>query len=571
MRKYIYSNLIIVIENLYNNAVFSNNNIGDCFRTSVGVRQGCLLSLTLFNIFLERIMTDALEDHFGTVSIGDRPITKLRFADDIDGVARNVCELASLVEKLDKASSNYGMEISAEKTKIMTDDKESSKKEIKVNSQKLESVSKFKDLGSKITDEGSKPEILSRISQTTTKLKPIWNNKNIAISSKIRLLHSLVMSIFLYACESWTLNADTERKIRAMKMGCYKRLLSVSHKEHITNEEVRRRIENVIAPRVDLLTIVRKRKLKSYGHTTRSSGLTKTIMQGRGGLQCPFYIFVISAKTSCLCLNHWTPLGSTFHTEQPTANLVSLSSTTKHPPAVNMVYTSLSLTFCFALVFSLYFSLAGAKERQSDDGPRRYLHYKTVRFFSNVSMTCDHPSLNVSSASNVRDVSWVLPDGTNVDSNEDVNNKLFSFSNHTYDSGKTLDLYNLTAKKIDDDMFGYYHCVVQYTTSEVAVIRWGLNVNGADFSDLLDDYRENAVIGGIAAASVLLVIGGCCLFWNSRYSKRQEEREDEDVHTKDAKTDTMVVVSVRDDTERKFNNAAYKEDVDDEATIDVHM
>ncbi|GFS24115.1 endonuclease-reverse transcriptase [Elysia marginata] len=85
---------------------------------------------------------------------------------------------------------------------------------------------------------------LHRIAQTTaalTKLKPIWNNKNIAISSKIRLLvlRSLVMPIFLYACESSTLNADTERRIRTMGMGCYRRLLSISHKEHITNEEVR--------------------------------------------------------------------------------------------------------------------------------------------------------------------------------------------------------------------------------------------------------------------------------------------------------------------------------------------
>ena len=89
MKKYIISsNLIRVIKNLYDKdtrAVFFNNNIGDWFRTTVGVRQGCLLSPTLFNIFLERIMTDALEDHEGTVSIGGRTITSLRFADDIDG------------------------------------------------------------------------------------------------------------------------------------------------------------------------------------------------------------------------------------------------------------------------------------------------------------------------------------------------------------------------------------------------------------------------------------------------------------------------------------------------------
>ena len=71
-------NLIRVIKNLYDkttSAVLFNNSIGDWFRTTVGVRQGCLLSPTLFNIFLERIMTDALEDHEGTVSIGGRTIT----------------------------------------------------------------------------------------------------------------------------------------------------------------------------------------------------------------------------------------------------------------------------------------------------------------------------------------------------------------------------------------------------------------------------------------------------------------------------------------------------------------
>ncbi|GFN84947.1 endonuclease-reverse transcriptase [Plakobranchus ocellatus] len=165
----------------------------------------------------------------------------------------------------------------------LTNSKEPSKKEIKVNGQILESVTKFKYLGSVISDEGSKPEILSRIAQTKTaltKLKPISNNKNIAISSKIRLLRSLVMSIFLYACESWTLNADIERRIRAMEMRCHRRLLGISYKDHTTNEEASRRIENAIGPHVDLLTIVCQRKLKWYGHTTRSSGLAKTIMQG---------------------------------------------------------------------------------------------------------------------------------------------------------------------------------------------------------------------------------------------------------------------------------------------------
>ena len=137
MKKYnISTNFIQVIKNLYNkatSAVLFNSSIGDWFRATVGVRQGCLLSPTLFNIFLERIMTDALEDHEGTVSIGGRTISNLRFADDIDGVAGAEEELTKLAERLDKDSTAYGMEISAEKTKLMTNNTSGINTEIKVN------------------------------------------------------------------------------------------------------------------------------------------------------------------------------------------------------------------------------------------------------------------------------------------------------------------------------------------------------------------------------------------------------------------------------------------------------
>ena len=87
-------------------------------------------------------MTDALEDHEGTVSIGGRTITNLRFADDIDGLAGEEEELAKLVERLGKASTAYGMEISAAKTKLMTNNTSGINTEIKVNGQELERLSK---------------------------------------------------------------------------------------------------------------------------------------------------------------------------------------------------------------------------------------------------------------------------------------------------------------------------------------------------------------------------------------------------------------------------------------------
>ena len=99
-------------------------------------------------------MTDALEDHEGTVSIGGTAITNLCFADDIDGLAGEDEELAKLVERLDKASTAYGLEISAEKTKLMTNNTNGINTEIKVNVQKLQTITSFKYLGSVITGEG---------------------------------------------------------------------------------------------------------------------------------------------------------------------------------------------------------------------------------------------------------------------------------------------------------------------------------------------------------------------------------------------------------------------------------
>ena len=101
-------------------AVQMNGSIAEWFRTTVGVRQDCLLSPTLFNIFLEQIMSDILEEHDEKISIGGRNITNLRFADDIDAQTEELQHLKALVESLDKTCTRYKMEISAEKTKLMT-------------------------------------------------------------------------------------------------------------------------------------------------------------------------------------------------------------------------------------------------------------------------------------------------------------------------------------------------------------------------------------------------------------------------------------------------------------------
>ena len=141
------------------------------------------------------------------------PISTL--LNDINGLAGEEEEQVKLVEHLNKASTAFGMEICAEKAKLMTNN--TINKEIKVNRQKLETVTSFRHLGSVVSDEGSKPKALSRTAQTTgvlTRLKPVWKDRSISLSSKIRLMRSLVTSIFLYACESWILSTELQRLLK---------------------------------------------------------------------------------------------------------------------------------------------------------------------------------------------------------------------------------------------------------------------------------------------------------------------------------------------------------------------
>ena len=167
-------------------------------------------------------MCDALEKHDEKVSIGGRNITDLRFAED--AIAEEEQGLEALIESLDKIYRRYKMEISAEKTILMTNSANGIQREIKMKGQKLGTVTSFRYFGAIVSGDGSKPEILLRIAQATAapiKLKPIWRDSNTSLGSKVKLMRSLVIPIFLYACESWALTAEIEKRKHGFEMRLY--------------------------------------------------------------------------------------------------------------------------------------------------------------------------------------------------------------------------------------------------------------------------------------------------------------------------------------------------------------
>ena len=145
------SQLIGVIKQLYINAksaVCMEGRLGEWYHVRCGVRQGCLLSPTLFNIFLERIMIEALENHTGTVGIGRWNMMNLSFANDIDGLVGSEDELRQLLKHLEDTSQSYGMLINGSNTQVMSNTTDGFTDEITINGQTLEEVESFKYLRS---------------------------------------------------------------------------------------------------------------------------------------------------------------------------------------------------------------------------------------------------------------------------------------------------------------------------------------------------------------------------------------------------------------------------------------
>ena len=187
-------------------------------------------------------------------------ITNLCFADDIDGLAGKEDKLASLMDRLDKTSAVFSMEISAEKTTLMTNNANRISIDIRINSEKLDAV---------VTDQGSKPEVLSRIAQTKAalaRLNTILNHKHIFVSSKIRLMRFLVISVLLYACITWILTADIPKKSQTTEMRCFRKLLGISYRDHITNDAVSGRIRQAIG------SMMNSARRKKKGPTKESLG-----------------------------------------------------------------------------------------------------------------------------------------------------------------------------------------------------------------------------------------------------------------------------------------------------------
>ena len=130
--------------------------------------------------------------------------------------------------------------------------------DIRVNGEKLDKVGSFKYLGAVATVKSGFQawSTVQNLTKALARLKIIWSDKHISLSSKIRLMRLLVVSVLLYAYETWTIRSDTQKKLPATEIWRFRKLLDIWYLDisyQITNDAVRDRIRRAIGPYDDIL------------------------------------------------------------------------------------------------------------------------------------------------------------------------------------------------------------------------------------------------------------------------------------------------------------------------------
>ena len=178
-----------------------NSQLGDFFKTTVGVCQGCFLSPILFDLFPEKIMQETLHDYHMSSSISGRPICNLQFADNVNLMGSSNGKLQVLANRLIETATAYRMEVSTENSKTMTNSMNNISAGTRMNGQKLEEVISFKYLGETLCIDGTcSIEVQIRIASAMAakaRLKRIWWCSTINLASKFNLYKSLVTSSLL--------------------------------------------------------------------------------------------------------------------------------------------------------------------------------------------------------------------------------------------------------------------------------------------------------------------------------------------------------------------------------------
>ena len=245
-----------------------------------GVRQGCVLSPDLFSLYGEMIMRE-IWDCEG-IRIGGENINNIRYADDTVLVADSEEKIQEMLDRIKEESERRGLNINAKKTECMVISKRLPVPTFNLlcGNQVVKQVDSFKYLGSTITEDARcEVEIKRRIGiakKTFSDMGYLLKNRKISIRTRKNMMKTYIWSTLLYGAESWTLSVGLVKRLEAIEMWLWRRMMKIPWTARLTNEEVL----NMVGEKRQLVLTIRKRQFKFLGHTMRRNGMENLALTG---------------------------------------------------------------------------------------------------------------------------------------------------------------------------------------------------------------------------------------------------------------------------------------------------
>ena len=212
--------LTCLLRNLYARqeaTVRTGHGTTDWFQIGKGVRQSCLLSPCIFNLYAEYIMRNAgLEQAQAGIKLVERNINNLRYADDTTLMAESEEELKSLL-KVKEESEKVGVKLNIQKTKIMASGPITL---WQIYWETMETVIDFIFGGSKITADGDCSHEIKRLLErkAMTILDSILKSRAITLPTKVHLVKAMVFPLVMGGCESWAIKKAEGQRIEAFEL-----------------------------------------------------------------------------------------------------------------------------------------------------------------------------------------------------------------------------------------------------------------------------------------------------------------------------------------------------------------
>ena len=223
----------------------TSGKVSGWFPITQGVRQGCVMSLWLFNVFMDGIMRETMEKLQGGVQLTTTNMQLILFVDDIVMVTEKKEDMQTNFGEMKKVMDKWGMKMHLGKTKVIMVSRTEEDCNLNIEGEDIETVKKLKYLGAMISSDGLCDEEIEQRVGAAAKVvgamrKEVLERRELLKKTKLRVFNAMVVPTLIYGCENWTMQRRHESKLQASEMMFLRRVEGVSRLDRVRNEDVRR-------------------------------------------------------------------------------------------------------------------------------------------------------------------------------------------------------------------------------------------------------------------------------------------------------------------------------------------